>query len=505
MVIVGGAVGTDDYIRKHIMDIVTSTLKKVAALTKLHSRQAANVMLVRCVIQALGYHMQVTSPRLAEPAVRAWDDGITEFRKVIMSDPVTGAVPEVGEDLQRLSDAKAQLPGRFGGLGHTSAVLLSPICYYAAYSHHASLDAGTRGRLLLPELEYCYDRLIRDTPLLEPLDFMEDSLILKPADLGTRKPIRKLQRDMTQQAHTAAFLRLKSMPMTDADKRVVENPTELRRVFRIIPFDSDHMLEEERYISALRFFLLLPQLLRFDPAEARIADAPVSDDGPDFSYQADACRQCSDSLCDRFLAHAHGCRTSSVSTIDGRHERVMRARLAMIKQAGYTDVSDEPRTDKENDQRRADIFYTDKLTPCKHVHYYTDDTIGHPLCKTHLARELKDSSHTLGLLVKNKEDAYKSKLATARLMPSVLQGYRVISFLACALTSLGDMSDGMMRCISAACGYVKVTARIAARRAPRADGRTPQALAKAFKQEFLDRIFLELARGNAMIALAVGH
>jgi hypothetical protein len=276
MVIVGGAVGTDDYIRTHIMDITTSSLKKVAALTKLQSRQAANVMLVSCVVQALGYHLQVTPPRLAEPAVRAWDDGITEFRKVVMSDPVTGSVPEVGVDLQRLSDAKAQLPGRFGGLGHTSAVLLSPICYYAAYSHHASLDAGTRGRLLLPELEDCYDRLIRDTPLLEPLDFMEDSLILKPADLGTKKPKRKLQREMTQQAHTAAFLRLKSMPMADADKHVIENPTDLRRVFRIIPFDADHMLEEERYISALRFFLLLPQLLRFDPSEARIADAPDS-------------------------------------------------------------------------------------------------------------------------------------------------------------------------------------------------------------------------------------
>ena len=97
---------------------------------------------------------------------------MTEFRKVVMSDPVTGSVPEVGVDLQRLSDAKAQLPGRFGGLGHTSAVLLSPICYYAAYSHHTSLDAGTRGRLVLPELGYYYDRLIRDTPLLEPLDFM---------------------------------------------------------------------------------------------------------------------------------------------------------------------------------------------------------------------------------------------------------------------------------------------------------------------------------------------
>jgi hypothetical protein len=71
MVIVGEAVGTDDYyhIRKHIMDITTSALKKVAALTKLQSRQAANVMLVSCVVQALGYYMQVTPPRLAEPAV----------------------------------------------------------------------------------------------------------------------------------------------------------------------------------------------------------------------------------------------------------------------------------------------------------------------------------------------------------------------------------------------------------------------------------------------------
>jgi len=135
---------------------------------------------------------------------------------------------------------------------------------------------------------------------------------------------------------------------------------------------------------------------------------------------------------------------------------------------------------RENDQRRADIFYTDKLTPCKHIHYYTDDTIGHPLCKTHLARELKDPSHTLDLLVKNKEDAYKSKLATARLMPAVLQGYRVSSFLACALTSLGGMSDGMRKCLRAACGYVKVTARIAARRAPRAGGKTPQTLARLF-------------------------
>ena len=55
------------------------------------------------------------------------------------------------------------------------------------------------------------------------------------------------------------------------------------------------------------------------------------------------------------------------------------------------------------------------------------------------------------------------------------------------------------------CGFVKLKAKLAARRSPRADGLTPQQHAKDFKQRFLDRLFFALVDGNAGIALAVGY
>jgi hypothetical protein len=39
----------------------------------------------------------------------------------IMSEPSVGVVPVVGPALQALSDGKARLPLKKGGLGHTSA------------------------------------------------------------------------------------------------------------------------------------------------------------------------------------------------------------------------------------------------------------------------------------------------------------------------------------------------------------------------------------------------
>ena len=55
----------------------------------------------------------------------------------------------------------------------------------------------------------------------------------------------------------------------------------------------------------------------------------------------------------------------------------------MIREAGYADIAVEPRTNVERDQRRADIFYVDR-TAHKHVHYYTDHCVAHPLW-THIA------------------------------------------------------------------------------------------------------------------------
>jgi hypothetical protein len=72
-----------------------------------------------------------------------------------------GREPILGAALQQLADRKARLPLmiKLRCLGHYSAELLSPICFYASYAHHASLDRGTRQRLLLTELRDTIARL----------------------------------------------------------------------------------------------------------------------------------------------------------------------------------------------------------------------------------------------------------------------------------------------------------------------------------------------------------
>jgi hypothetical protein len=62
------------------------------------------------------------------------------------------------------------------------------------------------------------------------------------------------------------------------------------------------------------------------------------------------------------------------------------------------------------------VFYVDRETPNSHIHYYTDDTIGHALCNTHLPGEKKDPYHTLAKLEK-KENDYKSKSPTFASLP----------------------------------------------------------------------------------------
>jgi hypothetical protein len=502
LVMVGAAIGEDDFVSAHILKVVKNATLKLSPLSDIDP-QAAHVMLVSCPMHALGYHTQVTPPRLAVEAFSLWDSSVAKVRNAILSNPSFGRTPAVGADLARLADTKASLPRYLNGLGHISMALISPIAYYAAYSIHASLDKGTRRRLLLAELQPCYDMLIQLDPFLAPQPFEEESVILKPEDVGLCRPKKKLQRIITRQVQLHRWSILKDSAIPDEDKRTIGTLSRVNRAFFVIPTNADTMLAGERFVAGLRFFLGLPQLLKLSPEEVTVVDPPSA--SFDFSYEADSCRRCPGVPCDRHLKHAHACKTSSVRTIDCRHELVKNVRVEFIKEAGYGDLEAEPRTDRENDQRRADVFYTDKMTPNKHIHYYTDDTIGHPLCKSHFRGERKDPSHTLDKLVKDKEGEYSSKLATARLNHQVLAGYRVVVLLVCAMTSLGDSSAGLDKCVSAACGFVKLKAKLAARRSPRADGLTPQQLAKDFKQRFLDRLFFALVDGNAGIALAVGY
>ncbi len=81
----------------------------------------------------------MTPPRLALAAAQAWDAAVDAARLRIASDPALGRAPLVGAALLDLSVRTARLPLKSGGLGHTSAVLLSPIAFYAAYSQTLSL------------------------------------------------------------------------------------------------------------------------------------------------------------------------------------------------------------------------------------------------------------------------------------------------------------------------------------------------------------------------------
>ena len=124
-------------------------------------------------------------------------------RARIMSDPELGSVPEVGIDLQNISNHKARLPFKMEGLGHTSAVLLSPIAFYAAYTQHAFHEQSSRGRLLLGELQHAGAEL----QLTLPDAGLE--LLTAPADMGLEKPVDKLQRAITRAAHGFSCERLK--------------------------------------------------------------------------------------------------------------------------------------------------------------------------------------------------------------------------------------------------------------------------------------------------------
>ena len=80
------------------------------------------------------------------------------------------------------------------------------------------------------------------------------------ADLGLRRPVRKLQRDLTRAAHGLARSRLlDSIPRTQfgvLDRRVLQHPTDAWLPFFVAPTSSDLVVEPNFFIAGLRFYLL---------------------------------------------------------------------------------------------------------------------------------------------------------------------------------------------------------------------------------------------------------
>jgi len=354
-----------------------------------------------------------------------------------------------------MSARKARLPLKSGGLGHTSAVLLSPIAFYAAYSQHAFLDEGTRTRLLERELVPTA-AVLRD--VLPPVGL---ELVVPIADLGAVKPPRKLQRDLTRAAHALVFQRLKDSPHCVRDTRVLAHPTDAFLPFLAAPTSAALLVEPPHFTAGLRSYLLLPQLLRLSTPPV-LVDPPASSDAPDFSYEADACRHCPGRVCDRHLAHAHACRFSSNKKIRDRHELVKAVRVDAIRTAGYDDIKVEPRLTTAS-QRRADIFYVDRSSH-KHIHYYTDDVVCHPLCESHIEGEVLDPLSTLRKVEGVKAASYAHVLDGARSAAAVSAGLRVITYhLLLHLSGRPWYGHGQVS--YAAAGYLKKRAVAVARTA----------------------------------------
>ena len=70
--------------------------------------------------------------------------------------------------------------------------------------------------------------------------------------------------------------------------------------------------------------------------------------------------------------------------------------------------------------------------------------------------------------------------------------------------SLGDIGKSTMKSINAACGFVKLKAKLEAQRDRRPDVLTPQDIAKSFRHDLFDQLFVALADGNALVATNAG-
>ena len=148
-------------------------------------------------------------------------------------------------------------------------------------------------------------------------------------------------------------------------------------------------------------------------------------------------------------------------------------RAQATAEAGFTRIQVEPRMAPDRDQRRADISFVEPARMgTKEIWHYTDDTGGHPLCRTHFdgpaGRESSNPMHTLNVLDQAKANSYAFQLDLLRSASAVRAGLRVIVYRTCSFTSLGQLGPGMVKWLNGAAGHLKKVETL--RSVPRDDG-----------------------------------
>ena len=136
------------------------------------------------------------------------------------------------------------------------------------------------------------------------------------------------------------------------------------------------------------------------------------------------------------------------------------------------DVDKETCTCLTRDQCRTDVMWKDRANYSRQLHYFTDDSGGHPLSPSHWAKEKGSliGTHTLDTLVKSKKRLYVTKLAPLRLSPAVLSGAVHVIYWTCAFKSLGELHSVFQKFIRAAAYYRKRKAESDVALIVRADG-----------------------------------
>jgi hypothetical protein len=179
-------------------------------------------------------------------------------------------------------------------------------------------------------------------------------------DIWRTKPANKLQRKLSDLLHEHLANQLIESLTNKQDIKQFSTKSDRHLVFGTCPDASGKILADDVFISNIRFYLGLPQLLK-------VKDKPIMvGDGTEMAYEANRCRYHHDEVCDRHIAHAHSCKPTSSSKKIDRHEHVKHVRADLITEVGYTDKNVEPRRNEKSNQKRADIFFTDKTLLGRH-------------------------------------------------------------------------------------------------------------------------------------------
>ena len=157
-------------------------------------------------------------------------------------------------------------------------------------------------------------------------------------------------------------------------------------------------------------------------------------------------------------------------------------------------------------RKGADISYTDKTNIRRHVHYFTDDTVGHPLCKSHIGKEMKNlNAHaTIKALEKCKEKRYSEFIQKSKKHPAVVARTRIINYITTAFTSLGEMGDGTTKIVNGCISFWKSRLIKQIREEQRADGRSAKELTAELRYDIRAQIQFAIAQGNSALAAVVG-